>query len=220
MTNKNSHLPLTKRNNNTVTRRFRKRNHLPRRFRRFLWNRFQIRQIDCIKPKNLKPVSVRFRKSITALIYNTNRNLFLWIEIFISTMDLYNATADRWSCHLPNRNKTRRLPKFLFVIIELFSLALTVQALQGKTCQNSLLLKRAGQFELRFQGKGSSLGEYFFVSTKLDTFWYMIVQNAPCYVQSFWHNTGVSQTDGRTDRQTDGNAIASTALASCNRARQ
>jgi len=43
------------------------------------------------------------------LIYNTNRNFFLWIEIFISTTDLYNrpTTADRWSCHLPNRNKTR-----------------------------------------------------------------------------------------------------------------
>jgi len=41
------------------------------------------------------------------LIYNTNRNLFLWIEIFISITDLYNTTVDRWSCHLPNRNKTR-----------------------------------------------------------------------------------------------------------------
>ena len=39
------------------------------------------------------------------LIYNTNRNLFLWIEIFISTTDLYNTTADRWSCHLPKKNK-------------------------------------------------------------------------------------------------------------------
>jgi len=39
------------------------------------------------------------------LIYNTNRNLFLWIKIFISTTDLYNTTADRWSCHLLNRNK-------------------------------------------------------------------------------------------------------------------
>ena len=39
------------------------------------------------------------------LIYNTNRNLFLWIEIFISTPDLYNTTADRRLCHLPNRNK-------------------------------------------------------------------------------------------------------------------
>jgi len=43
------------------------------------------------------------------LIYNRNRNLFLWIEIFISTTDLYNTTADRWSCHLPNRSKNRNL---------------------------------------------------------------------------------------------------------------
>jgi len=33
-----------------------------------------------------------------------NRNLFLWMEIFVCTTDLYNTTADRWSCRLPNRN--------------------------------------------------------------------------------------------------------------------
>jgi len=38
------------------------------------------------------------------LIYNTNRNLFLSIKILISTTDLYNTTANGWSCHLPNRN--------------------------------------------------------------------------------------------------------------------
>jgi len=36
---------------------------------------------------------------------------------------------------------------FLFVIIELFSLAVTTEALQGKTCQDSLL-----------SGEGRSLG--------------------------------------------------------------
>ena len=41
------------------------------------------------------------------LIYNTNSNLFLQIEIFISITDLYNTTVDRWSCHLSNRNKTK-----------------------------------------------------------------------------------------------------------------
>jgi len=41
------------------------------------------------------------------------------------------------------------------------------------------------------------------VPTKLDTFSYPTVQTAPCYVPSFWHNTGVWQTDGQTDRQTD-----------------
>ena len=39
------------------------------------------------------------------------------------------------------------LSPFLFVIIELFSLALTVEALQGKKCQDSLL-----------SGEGRSLG--------------------------------------------------------------
>jgi len=40
------------------------------------------------------------------LIYNTNRHLFPWIEIFIWITDLYNTTVDIWSCHLSNRNKT------------------------------------------------------------------------------------------------------------------
>ena len=70
-----------------------------------------------------------------------------------------------------------------------------------------------GQFEPRFPGMGSSLG-IFFVSTKLDTFCYRSVQTAPCYVQLFWHNTGMWDrcTDGWTDGQTDGIAVASTTL--------
>jgi len=36
-----------------------------------------------------------------------------------------------------------------------------------------------------FRGKGSSPLEYFLVSRKLDTFCYLTVQSAPCYVQSF-----------------------------------
>jgi len=74
---------------------------------------------------------------------------------------------------------------FLFVVIEVLSLALTVDALQGKTCQNSLLFDGVGQFEPRFQGEGVVHREYFLVSRKLDTFPYLMVQTAPCYVQSF-----------------------------------
>jgi len=40
-----------------------------------------------------------------------------------------------------------------------------------------------------------SPGEYVLVSTKLDTFCYLTVQTAPCYVPSFWHNTGMWRTD-------------------------
>ena len=57
-------------------------------------------------------------------------------------------------------------------------------------------------------GRGRPWG-IFLVSTKLDTFCYLAVQTAPCYVPSFWHTKGVWQTDG----QTDGIAAASTALA-------
>jgi len=52
-----------------------------------------------------------------------------------------------------------------------------------------------GQFEPRFPGECVVPGEYFLVST------YLTVQTAPCYVPSFWHNTGVWQTDRETDRR-------------------
>ena len=71
------------------------------------------------------------------------------------------------------------------ILVELFSLALTVEAvsLQCKTCQDWLLSGGGvGQFEPRFQRHGVVPGEYFLVSTKLDTFCYLTVQTAPCYV--------------------------------------
>jgi len=39
---------------------------------------------------------------------------------------------------------------------------------------------QSGRFEGRFQGEGVIPGEYFLVSTKLDTFCYPTVQTAPC----------------------------------------
>jgi len=102
---------------------------------------------------------------------------------------------------------------FLFVIIELFSLALTIDALQGKTCQNSLLFGGGGSVWAKILGGRGRPSGIFLVSRKLDTFCYLTMQTAPCYVQSFWHNTGVWRTDGRTDGQTDGIVVASTALA-------
>ena len=57
----------------------------------------------------------------------------------------------------------------LITVIELLFLSLTVDALQGKTCQNSLFFGGVGQLEPRFQGEGVVPGEYFLVSRKLDT---------------------------------------------------
>ena len=53
----------------------------------------------------------------------------------------------------------------------LLFLSLTVHVLQGKTCQNSLWWVVPG--------------EYFLVSTKLDTFCYPMVQTPPWYLPSF-----------------------------------
>ena len=71
---------------------------------------------------------------------------------------------------------------------------------------------RRGQLEPRFQEERVVPREYFLVSRKLDTFCYLIVQTAPCYVQSFLTQYRFV-TNGQTDRRTDGIAIASTALA-------
>ena len=73
--------------------------------------------------------------------------------------------------------------EFLLRVIELRFLSLTVEALQGKTCQDSLLSKGGGSLGAKISAVFP--GEYFLVSTKLDTFCYPIVQTAPCYVPSF-----------------------------------
>ena len=64
------------------------------------------------------------------------------------------------------------------VVIELLFLSLTVEALQGKTCQDSLISGGVGQFEPRFQGEGVVPGEYFLVSTKLDKFCLLYTSDA------------------------------------------
>jgi len=75
--------------------------------------------------------------------------------------------------------------EFLLSVIELLFVSPTVEALQDKMCQNSQLSGGVGQFEPRFQGKWVVPGEYFLVSTKLDTFCYPTVQSVQCYVPSF-----------------------------------
>jgi len=75
--------------------------------------------------------------------------------------------------------------EFLLSVSGLLFLSLSAEVLQGKTCQNSLLSEGVGHLEPRFQGEGVVTGEYFLVSTKLDTFCYLTVQTEPCYVPLF-----------------------------------
>jgi len=71
--------------------------------------------------------------------------------------------------------------KFLLSVIELLFLSLTVEALQGKMCQNSLPSGEGRSLGAKISGGRGRPWEYFLVSTKLDT----TVQTAQCYVPSF-----------------------------------
>ena len=75
--------------------------------------------------------------------------------------------------------------EFLLSGVERLFLSLTVEALKGKMCQNSLPSAVGRSLGAKISGEGVIPGEYFLVSTKLDTFCYATVQTAPCYVPSF-----------------------------------
>jgi len=66
--------------------------------------------------------------------------------------------------------------ELLLSIIELLFLSLTVEALQGKMCQNSLLSGEGRSVRAKISGERVVPGEYFLVSTKPDTFCYPTVQ--------------------------------------------
>jgi len=75
--------------------------------------------------------------------------------------------------------------EFLLSVIALLFLSLTVEALQGKMCQNSMPSGVGRSLGAKISGEGVVPEEYFLVSTKLETFCYPTVQTAPCYVPSF-----------------------------------
>ena len=72
-----------------------------------------------------------------------------------------------------------RVESLLSVIVFLF-LSLTVEALKGKMCQNSVPSEVGRSLGAKVSGEAVVPGEYFLVSTKLDTFSYPTVQTAPC----------------------------------------
>ena len=93
-----------------------------------------------------------------------------------------------------------------------FSLALTVEALQGKTCQDSLLSGGGRSVRAMISGgRGRPFGIFFgFYKTRH----ILLSDSANCIVLRAVVLTQYRRvTDGRTDGQTDGIAIASTALA-------
>ena len=86
---------------------------------------------------------------------------------------------------------------FLFVIIELFSLALTVDALEGKTCQDSLLSEESRSLGAKISGgRGRPRGIFFgFYKTR-----HILLCSTVLRAVVLTQYRRV--TDGRTDRQT------------------
>jgi len=81
--------------------------------------------------------------------------------------------------------RSKALVEFLLSVIELLFLCLTLEALQGKMCHNSLPSGGGRSLGAKMSAGRGRPWEIFLVSTKPDTFCYLIVQTAPCYVQSF-----------------------------------
>ena len=98
--------------------------------------------------------------------------------------------------------------EFLLSVIELFFFyLLRLRRYKGERVKTRCLQEGVGHLEPRFQGEGVIPGEYFLVSTKLDTFCF---DSANCTVL---RAVVLTQYRRVTDRQTDGIAVASTALA-------
>jgi len=106
----------------------------------------------------------------------------------------------RWKAHV----------EFLLSVIELLFLSLTVEALLGKMCQNSLPSGVGRWLGAKISGgRGRPWGIFFgFYKTRLIVL--STVQTAPCYVPLFWQYWRV--TDRRTDRRTDGRNCLSQGL--------
>jgi len=86
---------------------------------------------------------------------------------------------------------------------------------KAKRVKTRCYQERVGHFEPRFQDEGVAPGEYFLVSTKLDTFcWQCKLHRATCRrFDTIYRRVTDGQTDRRTDGRTHGIAVASTALA-------
>ena len=76
--------------------------------------------------------------------------------------------------------------QFLLRVIELLFLSLRVEALQGKTCQDSKLSHGGRSVRAKISGEGVIPWEYFFGFHKTrHTLLSDSVKHAPCYVPSF-----------------------------------
>ena len=83
---------------------------------------------------------------------------------------------------------------FLFVLVELFSLSITVPLLRGKMC-TAWLFWRGPPLCTHYLDRVVLLSTIL-GTRKLETLGYLTVKTEPLCIPLFWHNTGVWWTDG------------------------
>jgi len=86
--------------------------------------------------------------------------------------------------------------EFLLSVIELLFLSLTVEALEGKMCQNSLPSGVGRSLGAKISGEGVVPGEYFLVSTKLSN---RAIQQCKLHRATCCRFDTIPACDGQTD---------------------
>jgi len=100
--------------------------------------------------------------------------------------------------------------EFLLSVIGLLFLSLTVEALQGKTCQNSPLSGGGRSLGAKISGgSGCPLGTFFWF---LQNYTHFAIRQCKLHRGRCRRFDTIPACDGRTDGRTDGIAIANTAL--------
>jgi len=90
--------------------------------------------------------------------------------------------------------------ELLLSVIELIFLSLTVEALQGKMCQNSLPSGVDRSLGAKISGEGDRPWGIFLVSTKLDT--YFAIKLCKLHRATCRRFDTITACDGQTDKQT------------------
>jgi len=161
----------------------------------------------------LPPASYWYQAKGNWMCYNFAADSFYIMKFYSRLLVLYCRNCpkdDKFRSLIPILNHCWWLVgtpvyDFLFVIIERFLLALTVDALQGKTCQNSLLLGGGGSAWAKISGgRGRPSGMLFgFYKTR----YILLSDDANCTVlraivlTQYRRVTG-GRTDGRADWRT------------------
>jgi len=98
--------------------------------------------------------------------------------------------------------------EFLLSVVELLFLSLAVEALQGKMCQNSLPSGGGRSLGAKISVEEGRHWEYVFDFYKTRHIFLSVSATTLCYVLTQYRRLADGRTEGRTDRQTDGIAVA------------